>query len=303
MKLPTNVHKKGPSLHYVKWNNRTKKNEWTRLCAADAPEEILHCELWKIMRKPVDTIGKVMDDYRHTRMIKLAFATQKEYGYILDGRLKDHFGHMRPDDLTSQHVAMYLEMREQEGRGPSGNKEVAVLSSVFHHGMRVGACASNPMYGVRRNKETPRTYYVTDASLRLALRNAPAPLRHLLWVAYLTGMRQRDLMNLTRENLTPEGIKVIQSKDGKHELRLWSHSLRKVVRRGLARSKCRYVFTNRRGEHLTKSAVQCAMRKMKASTSIEWRFHDIRAKADSDHETGLGLMRRYNRARRLQAVK
>lgn len=31
---------------------------------------------------------------------------------------------------------------------------------------------------------------------------------------------------------------------------------------------------------------------------VSWTFHDLRAKADSDHETGLGLMRRHNRARR-----
>lgn len=35
----------------------------------------------------------------------------------------------------------------------------------------------------------------------------------------------------------------------------------------------------------------------------EWRFHDVRAKAESDHETGLGLMRRYTRARKLRAVR
>jgi hypothetical protein len=47
------------------------------------------------------------------------------------------------------------------------------------------------------------------------------------------------------------------------------------------------------------SAIQSAMRRL----DVSWTFHDLRAKADSDHETGLGLMCRYNRARRLRAVK
>lgn len=297
MKLPPKVHRKGPSLYYV------DRNKWHRLCSADAPDEILHAELWKLLRKGVDTLAKVMDDYRVARLAKLKLSTQHDYEYIIESRLVPTFGHMRPDDLTPQDVAVYLELRDREGHAARGNKEIAVLSSIYNHGMRIRACKFNPTYGVRRNVEHARTYYVNDDSLRLALRHAGAGLRHLIWATYLTGFRQRDMRDLTRENLTPEGIKVVQSKDGKYELRQWTPSLRKVVRRALERSRCQYVFTNECGQHYSLSAVQCAMRRMKAKTGIEWRFHDIRAKAESDHETGLGLMRRYTRARKLRAVK
>lgn len=47
------------------------------------------------------------------------------------------------------------------------------------------------------------------------------------------------------------------------------------------------------------TAIQSAMRTL----DLSWTFHDLPANPDSDHETGLGLMRRYNRARRLKAVK
>ena len=297
MPLPPKVHKKGKSLYYV------HKNKWTRLCAADAPDYEIHGALWRLLRRGVDTLNKVFDDYLAVRVRRLKPSTQKDYLNIINSRLRPHFGHMHPDDLTSQDVAVYLEMREQEGRGVRANREVAVLSSVYNHGMRIRACAVNPCYGVKRNQEKPRTYAISDESLRLALRSANPGLRHLIWAAYLTGFRQRDLRSLTRENITPEGIKVIQSKDGKNEIRLWSESLRKLVRRALARSKCNYVFTNERGQKYTLEAVQSAMSRLKGKTGIDWRFHDVRAKADSDHKLGLGLMRRYNRARKLHAVK
>lgn len=297
VKLPPKVHRKGKSLYYV------HRNKWTRLCAADVEEHVLHGALWRLLRKGVDTLDKVMDDYIAAGVPKLSLSSQTDYVAIIDNKLRPFCGHMHPDDLTAQDVAAYLEKRERSGHGPRGNKEIAVLSSVYNHGMRIRACNLNPTYGVRRNNEKPRTYYITDESLRQALRHARPHLRHLLWAAYLTGFRQRDLRDLTRDNLTPDGIKVIQSKDGKHEIRLWSESLRKVVRRALDRSECQYVFTNERGQHYSLSAVQCAMRRMKAKTGIEWRFHDIRAKAESDHETGLGLMRRYARGRKLRAVK
>jgi len=297
MKLPPKVHRKGPSLYYV------HRNKWHRLCAADAPEHVLHGELWRILRQGTDTLAAVMADFRTHRLPRLKVSTQQDYEYIIESRLLPIFGHMRPDDLTSQDIAYYLDQREREGHPARGNKEIAVLSSIYSHGMRIRACRFNPAYGVRRNRENARTYYIDDESLRLALRHSDPSLRHLIWATYLTGFRQRDMRNLTRDNLTPEGIKVVQSKDGKHELRQWTPSLRKVVRRALARSRCDHVFTNERGQHYSLSAVQCAMRRMKAKTGIEWRFHDIRAKAESDHETGLGLMRRYTRARKLKAVR
>ncbi len=296
-KLPPKVHQKGPSLYYV------HGGKWHRLCSADDPEHILHGELWKFLQKGTDTLGKVMEAYRRNRLPRLAMTTQKDYDRIIERVLKPWCGHMHPDDLTLQDVAAYLEMRDQAGRAAIGNKEMAVLSSIYDYGLRIRACVLNPCRGVRRNRERARTCYVDDVSLRRALRYAKPGLRHLLWAAYLTGFRQKDLRNLTRDNLQPDGIEVRQSKDGKHELRLWTESLRKVVRRALSRSNTRYVFTNEFGEHWSAEAVKSAMRRLKMRADFEWRFHDLRAKADSDHETGLGLMRRYNRARRLRAVK
>lgn len=303
MKLPPKVHKKGPSLYYV------HANKWTRLCAADAPEHVLHGELWKLLRKGADTLDAVMASYKVRALPKLALSTQPDYEKIIDNVLRSFCGHMHPDDLTSQDIAAYLEMRDEQGHAARGNKEVAVLSSVYNHGMRIRACVTNPCYGVRRNREKARTFYIEDQDFRPRLREAPPGFRHLLWAAYLTGFRQRDLRDVTRDDVLPAGLRVRQSKDGKHEIRTWSESLRKVVRRALERSKCQYVFTNEYGQHWSLSAVQSAMRRLKAKGVPEgekafvWRFHDLRAKADSDHETGLGLMRRYNRGRKLKAVK
>ena len=301
MKLPPYVQKKGPSLYYVK--KIKGKPKWTRLCAAGAAEEEIHGAIWKLLTKGPGKLSDVMDDYIRNRLPKLAYATQKDYQYIINDFLRPIFGGIDPDDLTSQDVAVYLENADRKGKSIRGNREIAVLSSIYNHGMRIRACKTNPTYGVRRNPETPRTYYVTDRELRQALRAAKPPLRYLLWATYLTGFRQKDMRNLTRENLTPDGIKVIQSKDGKHEIREWTESLRKVVRRSLERTGSDYVFSNHFGRPWTTNSIQCAMQRVKSETGAKWCFHDLRAKAESDHPTGLGLMRRYSRARKLKAVR
>lgn len=293
-----NVHRKGPSLYYV------KHNRWVRLGPATMTQEEINGAVWRLKNKGSDTLEAVMRDYEKHRLPKRSAATQKEYSRIIKRRLIPTFGHMRPDDVSPQDIAVYLERREsRDGKGPAGNREISCLSSVFNHGMRIRACKMNPCYGVRRNEEHPRTYYVTDAELRTALRAAPPALRYMLWATYLTGFRQGDLRRLTMADLCPDGVKVRQSKDGKHEIREWTDSLRKVVRRALERSECDLVFTNAYGRGWTLDGIGTAMQRLKERTGAKWTFHDLRAKAESDHETGLGLMRRYNRARKLKAVR
>ena len=60
-----------------------------------------------------------------------------------------------------------------------------------------------------------------------------------------------------------------------------------------------WVSTNRSALPWSMSVIQSAMRRLNVCRT----FHCLRAKADSDHDTGLGLMRRYSRARHLRAVK
>lgn len=195
-KLPRNVYPKGPSLYYV------RKNKWIRLCRIDAPEEELHRELWKILSKGAGTLAAVMDDFIANRLPKKAMSTQRDYTNIIKRQLRPTFGHLRPDDVTQQDIAVYLENRDKKDHGPAGNREIACFSSIFNHGMRIRACNVNPCYGVRRNTEKPRTRAVTDRELRHALRRAHVSLRRLLWAAYLTGFRQKDLRSIRRDQIT-----------------------------------------------------------------------------------------------------
>ena len=230
-KLPPKVHQRGPSLYYV------DKGKYHRLCRADDPEHVLHGELWRLLRRNTGTIAEMLDAFCAKRLPGLSPITQKEYSRIIERTLKPWCGHMHPDDLTLHDVAEYLELSLDSGKVAMGNKAMAVLSSAYDFGIRRRMASLNPCYGIRRNRERARTCYVSDESLRQALWTATPGLRHLLWAAYLTGFRQKDLRDLTRENVLPEGLRVMQSKDGKHEIRLWTESLRKVVRRALERSQ------------------------------------------------------------------
>jgi len=169
--------------------------------------------------------------------------------------------------------------------------------------MRRGDCEYNPCRGVRRNKQKPRTRYVRDDEFLKVFEAASEPFQDFLAALYLTGFRQQDLRSLRRDQLTPNGIRIEESKTGKLRIVSWSESLRFFIMRACTRVDSSYVFTNSHGEQWREWAIQSVVRRLKAEIGHDWTLHDIRAKAESDHSEGLGLLPLYKRAIRVKPVR
>jgi integrase len=288
MKLPPKVHEKNGRYYYV------HRNRWHGLSRVSEGETAMREALQGLLSPSPRTFGDLFDQWL-TVPHDLRPVTAREYRRIVEGRLSRHFGRMALGTLQPDHVAAYLEKRG----GVKANREIAVLSTVCAWAMRRQWLRWNPCHGVRRNRERPRRYYITDQELELALERAPAAVRDIMEAAYLTGLRQGDLRALRRFQLDDTGIHVQESKRERRIVIQWSPPLRLVVQRALARSAGPFVFTNSRGEAWTLSGLQTAITRL----GLPWTFHDLRAKAESDHATGLGLMARYQRARILTPVR
>lgn len=299
-RLPPKVHQKGPSLYYV------HQNRWHRLCRADAPELTIYRELARVREaleaQPKGELNELFDDFLKVGMTELELSpdTQALYRGAIERQLRKTFGHMRAGSVTPTHVAQFLAHRKKQGRAVSGNRERACLSSVFSWAMSAGRASHNPCLGVKRNREKPKTRYVADQEFLAAFERASEPFQDLMAVALLTGLRQKDLRLLRKHSLSEQGIRLKQSKGGKEILIRWSEPLRYFIKRAVSRTPSSdYIFTNTQGGVWTKNSINAAMRRL----GTDWTFHDIRAKAESDHDTGLGLMARYKRAHRLNPVR
>lgn len=258
------------------------RNEWIKLSRIDEGIQALHRALFELDPARPGTIGQMIDFYRATGMENLKPQTQVRYGLILT-RLDKTFGKLRLGTLKRSHVAVFLEMRRKRGRGSiAANRERAVLSSVHEFGMRQGWIEENPCRGVKRNTEKPRKRYVTDAEFSDAFERSPEPFQDLLAVAFLTGIRETDLINLKRaENLRPEGIVFVESKTGKAHTKQWSDALRFFIRRAMERfPESEYVLTNKFGQQWSVWAINSQKRRL----GLTWAFRDLRSKAQSDSE-------------------
>ena len=279
MALPRGVHVKNGRYY------RVRRNKWIPLSRVDEGEAAL---VEALARLPVEsaptTIADLLTAYVGHGMRDLTAETRREYTRMVTATLVPVFGAMRPDTLTTAHVARFLETRKQAGCPTMGNRERAVLSSAYEFGLRQGWVQANPCRGVRRNKEKPRRRYVETVELQADVDRAPLQFARLMYAAYLTGLRQGDLRALTRACVRPDGLHVTEGKTGHQRVIAWSAELRRLVEQECERSKCDRIFTNRFGQPWTKWAIQSERRRQ----AHGYRFHDLRAKAESDAPGTLG---------------
>lgn len=109
-------------------------------------------------------------------------------------------------------------------------------------------------------------------------------------LALLTGLRRGDLLALTRDNVTDEGLLVRTSKTAVPLLFDWSDDLRAVNSRarGLRPQVRRTLIANRQGKPYTPTGFgsnwQRLIDRALRETQLEepFRFNDLRAKSASD---------------------
>lgn len=256
------------------------KNKWVPLTRIDEGIDQLYRCLSELDPLKPGTIGQLIDLYRAMGMDELSEATKKDYRNILI-RLQHHFGRMTIDTLEPNRVAHFLEVRRKAGKGGKrANREVAVLSAVHQFGMRNLYCRFNPVRGVSRNKESASRAYVTDQEFLDVFNRCGEPLQDLLAVAYLSAIRQTDLLVLSRsQHLTPAGIKYTQSKTKKDHTVAWSDALRFFVRRAMERHPGEdLVFLNYQGKPWTTTAIASQLDRRDSP----WPFKRLRSKAQTD---------------------
>jgi integrase len=285
-RLPRKVHESHGALYWV------DRNRWHRLCGADATDSELRQALARVQsgERP-RTLGDLFAVYADQGLHELAPKTQRDYKRALAGPLLKVFGHMSIATLRGAHVAQYLETRKRQGKPVAGNRERAALSSCFAWSMRQGYAEHNPCVGVRRNRETPRSRYVSDEELAALMSAASEPIQDAIGIAYLTGMRRGDLLALTKECAHEDGLHWTEGKRKVARVVLWSDELLFYVRRAMERSQCEALLTRAGAAGWSTDGFVSAWRRTKRKAGVSgFTFHDLRAKAGSDHEDGRGLL-------------
>lgn len=262
--------------------------KWIRLGATLTD---MYAELAKLTAPPtLKTMADLLYRYRVECLPAKADKTQRDHGRALD-RLTAVFGRMRPQDVRPQDVYAYRDRRAKRGK-TAANRDLEVLKHALSKGVEWGAVSTNTARDVRKFGLPKRERYVTDAEFAAVYAHASPVLQIAMDLAVLTGLRRGDLLALTRDHLTDDGILIRTGKTGKWLLITWSDELHAVVERAKALSpRVRLpLLCTRRGTAITgngfSSLWRRAIERAMASEAIAepYRFHDLRAKSASDDD-------------------
>lgn len=308
--LPKRVYTRGASYYFVDYDGK-----WHRLCKIAEGEAAMHRCLaeFKDESQAEPGMREVFRRYRAEILPRKAPSTAKMQARQLD-QLEDVFGAMDPPAIRPHHIAQFHDLRGQVAP-VSANRELALLSHLMRFAIRMGKVPSgvNPCSTIQRHTEEARDRYVEHDEYNAVWQRAPAHLRVLMDLAYLTGQRQADLVNLRRAKLKTDGIHFRQAKSvrkGKVARKIiieYSDAMRSVLQAAgdLSSVISLYVISQPNGQKYTSSGVQTAWQRLMRECLVEgivserFTFHDIRAKAGSDDDDGrlLGHMSEATRRR------
>lgn len=235
----------------------------------------------------------IFDRYEREIIPKKAFLTQRGNRSCLN-RLKKTFSGANIDHITPQHIAIYRDARSSKS---NANREIALLSHVFNMAREWGYTAKeNPVRGVRKNKESPRDYYVESDVWNAVYTEAPEELQDAMDIAYLTGQRPSDVLKISLTDIRNGELEISQKKTGKKlRIVLGGSELGNVINRIKNRTRkvmqVRLVATPS-GQHMTMPMLHRRFKAAKDAAMVacpdiadriqKFQFRDIRPMAATD---------------------
>lgn len=183
-------------------------------------------------------LNELFNEYidRHSKLNKKTWRQDISlYNYHISNSIgKKRFSSIGRSDLSSLHSAI-----TKAGSTITANRTLALISSVYSWAIASGICDSNPVIGIRRNKEKSRDRFLQGDELpRFFQALAETPniiLRDYVLISLLTGARQANVLSMRWQDinfdraewrieetkngtpqtvaLSPESIEVLNNRD------------------------------------------------------------------------------------------
>lgn len=278
--LPTRLRYKHGAYYYV--STVDGKRTWERI-GTDYAQAL---EQWQERERshPIEsrTVAAALDRYLQASASRLSPRTMAEYTRQAV-RLKTAFSGFQVGEIEPHHIGQYL---DHHAHPTAANREIALLSAVINHARRLGWCRDNATRGIRKNHETRRTRYLSDAELAALRAAAINPqLAALIDLAYLTAARKGDLLALRLDDITGGAIYLQQGKTGQRQAFAITAALQAALDLAAAHRHPRseYIFCTRSGRRYTIDGFNSTWARLVARSGVpDCHFHDIRAKALTD---------------------
>jgi len=212
--------------------------------------------------------------------------------------LVEYFGDLDLDEITDYGWERYRKERLKERNRNSGkpispttiNREGALLRGMLNRAVKWGYLSHNPISKMEMFREESRERILTEKEMKLLIKVARAPLKHMILIALNTGMRRGEILNLewNRVHINPQGggfIQVEKTKTGRMRRIPMNRSMVTLFSQlQLNRKGSQYVFPAIKPPRINDPAgeyphgdIKSAWTALVKATGLEGvRFHDLR---------------------------
>ena len=293
----------------IKWGKRI------RLAPYDAPLS----QIWKayeeLAQPKAHTISWLFSLYLSSpHYLSLAQRTRDDYQrHAVTLRTRrmpsgETFGDVSLSRITKRTIRGYLDTATAPVQA---NRQIAMLKAAWSWTEERYDVPPNPCLGVKPNPEKPRDRYVTHEDYELALSYAPEWLQIAMGLAYYCRARRAEVLALTYDKVTEDGILVERSKQSMSEITVADEVLALVERSKSLPEGSDRIVRNRLGEPVSKGGFDSAWRRMALRMGDRhFHFHDLKAKGVSDmqgeqwagHRSKKALAVYQRKARRISPV-
>lgn len=196
-------------------------------------------------------------------------------------RFMGFVGDIRAVAVTQETIEQYKAKRIGEVSGARVNREIVSLKGVFTKGIAWGKVKFNPVKNVKLFKENPgRTRYLTQDEWEALQRECSAWLLPIVQVAFHSGMRQGEILNLRWQNVDfiSMQLHVVTSKSGYDRHIPINKSLGDVLMNLQPVAGNPYVFPGKNDGPLGRSGKvrEDFIKAREHARLLDFRFHDLR---------------------------
>lgn len=228
-----------------------------------------------------DRTRKVRSDNWHSEMERL-----------LKNEVVPNIGHMRPDDITIDHINECLKRLLSGGKNTSYNHLLSVISSLFKYGRDTSKTRNDPSAGISKlqTEERERNLSADEIKVAWSALSTPNPhdrgnhdkLTRALRLILVTGQRPTECLHITHDEIDAEWwtIPKERTKTGREQRIYLAETARTLIGDG----ESGLVFQRRDGKPLATSTLSRLVRSLlglqgtlKHTVDMApWTPHDLR---------------------------
>ena len=306
--LPKRVYEKHGAYYYDvpkadrhHWDGKS----WYRL-GSDYKQAIAHFKE-RLTRSslPATTFTNLIDQWIDAHInnpSRIRPATKRSYLAALN-HLMPVFESVDVKNISRKYIRQYFDMRRQASHS-SAHREIEVLRTFLNWCVDMEYVDFNPANKLRFSKPASRERYVTDEEVNFFLRTAGPLLTLYVPLKIYTGARKNDLLSLTRQDWTEEGLfvgdrksfRVNTGKKSRGRIFARTPELEEIMANILCKSGDIFLFSTRENQPYinfnedTTTAFdsiwqRAKQRAVKAGLLEPFQERDLRAKAATDSET------------------